>query len=180
MTLSHVFYRLIKVIVSQLVPPTQLSQPLERRFGQCLSQNICQVSFRRGITNAYYIVRDRNLNLISMCLLRPAELHSFSAMRMVELLSSQINVDSRCLNPNERSNDRKYRTSKTSEHSAIYSASQLLNVTMPPPRLLLLQKCEVNLEPPRWWIRRPIAPNQQHLTGHRPPLLLLCSAALDW
>jgi hypothetical protein len=41
---------------------------------------------------------------------------------------------------NERSNDRQYRTSQTSEHSAMYSASQLLNVTMSPPRLLLLEK----------------------------------------
>jgi hypothetical protein len=45
-------------------------------------------------------------------------------MRIVDRLSSQITVESRCLNPNDRSNDRKYKTSQTSEHSTMYATQR--------------------------------------------------------
>ena len=129
-----VVYLRIKIIVSQLVALTQRTQSLKCRSWQCLSQNICQVSFRRRVTNAYYIVRNSlrhkliaNINMFTTpCWTslifgnedyRAVILPDYSR---IALLESQ-RAKKRSQIPN---------LYLTSEHSVIYSASQLLNVTM--------------------------------------------------
>ena len=103
--MQHCFSTFFDEIFPPFVLNTETPEPLEGDSRQRLGEDICQIKISWGIPHAHRALHHglchklQKLKRTSMCLLLPAELHSFSAIKIAAFLSAQIRVDSSRLCP---------------------------------------------------------------------------------